>query len=284
MWSSCPPTAIDPGLLEQGEVHLILMPLDQPASVVEEVATTLSPDEHERAARFHFDRDRQRFVVARGLLRRFIGHYVGMPGDTIRFAYGSLGKPYLPACAGHAKLEFSLSHSGDWALAGFAFGREIGVDLEEVRAIPEYRELAEANFAPEEVRTLLELPEEQRIDGFYACWTRKEAYAKALGLGLSLDLSTFVMSVEPGEGVEIVPASQTAAAHQVWGMRPLQGFWAAAALEAQTASIDFPKIRTSIHDWGRLPGANAEITSAGACTSSMSTPSPPSGNSPPARG
>jgi 4'-phosphopantetheinyl transferase len=247
MWTSCPSTPLDPGLLEQGEVHLHLMSLGQPASVVEELARTLSPDEQERAARFHFDRDRRRFIVARGLLRRFIGRYLGMPGDTIRFAYGSSGKPYLQVGTGRAKLEFSLSHSGDWALSGFARGRGIGVDLEEIRAMPDYRELAEANFAPAEVRSLLELPEEQRIDGFFTCWTRKEAYVKALGLGLSLDLSTFVLSVEPGEGVEIVPANQTAAAYQVWGMRPLQGFCAAAALEAQTASMDLPTTRTFMH-------------------------------------
>jgi 4'-phosphopantetheinyl transferase len=236
MWASCSPAEMDPALLEQGEMHLYLVPLAQPAAVVEELATTLSTDERERAAHFHFDRDRHRFVIARGLLRRFVGHYIGMPGETIRFAYGSFGKPYLPASAGQAQLEFSLSHSGDWALVGFAHGRGIGVDLEEVRAMADYRELAAANFAPAEVKSLLELPERQQIDGFFTCWTRKEAYVKALGLGLSLDLATFVVSVEPGEGVEIVPASPTAVAHQVWGMRPLQNFWAAAAIAAPTQS------------------------------------------------
>ncbi len=247
MWPSCSPTEIDPGLLQLDEVHLWLVPLSPHASAVEEFASTLTSDERERAARFHFDRDRRRFVVARGLLRQLLGHYAGMRGDAIRFAYGPFGKPYLPTSAGQAKLEFSLSHSGDWALAGFTRGRGIGVDMEGVRAMADYRDLAESNFAPAEVTSLFELPEEQQIDSFFACWVRKEAYAKALGLGLSLDLSTFVVSVKPDEGVEIVPATRTAVAHQVWGIRPLRGFWAAAAVETPTALMDLPNMRLSTH-------------------------------------
>jgi 4'-phosphopantetheinyl transferase len=244
MWTSCPTAEIDPGLLEQGEVHLCLMPLAQPASIVEELARMLTPDEHERAARFHFDRDRQRFVVARALLRQVLGRYAGAPGEAIRFSYGPFGKPYL-ANSEDRRLEFSLSHSGDWALAGFVRGRKIGVDLEQVRAMADYRDLAQANFAPAEAASLFALPEELQIDGFFACWTRKEAYAKSLGLGLSLDLATFVVPVEPSESIDIIPASQTAAAHQVWGIRPLQGFWAAAAVETATASMGLPKMRLS---------------------------------------
>jgi 4'-phosphopantetheinyl transferase len=245
MWASCPPTEIDPGLLEAGEVHLCLMPLVQPVSVVEELATTLTHDEHERAARFHFDRDRRRFIVARGLLRQVLGHCSGVRGEAIRFAYGPFGKPYLPAGADQTSLEFSLSHSGEWALAGFARGRVVGVDMEEVRAMADYRELAQANFAPAEVTTLFELPQEQQLDGFFACWARKEAYVKALGLGLALDLSTFAVSVKPSEGVEIIPASQTVGPYQVRCIRPLPGFWGAVALETLDAGEDLPKMRFS---------------------------------------
>ncbi|MEP7209273.1 MAG: 4'-phosphopantetheinyl transferase superfamily protein [Alphaproteobacteria bacterium] len=234
-------------MLQQGEVHLCLMPLAQPASVIEELATMLTPDEHERASRFHFDRDRRRFIVARGLLRQLLGRYLGAPGDALRFEIGPFGKPSIAAGAQEAKLEFSLSHSGDWALAGITRGRGLGVDLEEVRAMTDHSELARSNFAPAEAEALLMLPEDQQIDGFFACWTRKEAYVKALGLGLSLDLASFVVSVEPTEIVEIVPASQDAGAHHMWGMRPLAGFWAAVAIETSNASMDFPRMRQVTH-------------------------------------
>jgi 4'-phosphopantetheinyl transferase len=247
MWTSCSPAALDPGLLGQGEVHLHLMPLAQPEPAVKALAATLTPDEHERAARFHFERDRRRFIVARGLLRRLLGQYAGMPAETIRFAYGPSGKPLLPPGADRPELEFSLSHSEDWALAGFARGRGIGVDLEAIRAIADYRELAEANFAPAEVTALLKLPEDRQIDGFFACWTRKEAYVKALGLGFSLDLSSFVVAVEPNEATETIPPGPTAKAHQVWSMRPLPGFWAAAAVETPTTPMNSLKIRLAAH-------------------------------------
>ena len=202
----------------------------------------LSPDEHERAARFHFDRDRNHFIVARGLLRQILGRYADLPASAIRFLYGPFGKPYMADSAGQAKPEFSLAHSGDWALAGFTQGRMIGVDLEQVRALTDHHDLAQSNFAPAEAASLLELPEELQLDGFFACWTRKEAYVKALGLGLSLDLSSFLVSVNPREGAEMVPASETAKSHHLQSLNPLGGYWAAAAVETTTAPSDLPKL------------------------------------------
>jgi 4'-phosphopantetheinyl transferase len=180
-------------------------------------------------------------------LRQCISRYAGMSADAIRFDYGPFGKPHLLSDVNQGKLEFSLSHSDDWALAGFARGRAIGVDLEAIRAIADYRDLAESNFAPAETAALLRLQLDQQIDGFFACWTRKEAYVKALGIGFSLDPSTFVVRVEPSEGVETIPASETARAHWLWGVRPLPNFWAAVALENPAAGIEPPKIRLATY-------------------------------------
>lgn len=246
-WMSSPATEIDSARLDQGEVHLCLMPLAQPATVIEELAPTLTPDEHERASRFHFDRDRHRFIVARGLLRRLLSRYVDAPAHSLRFACGPFGKPYLETIKDHGTLAFSLSHSGDWALAGVARGREIGVDLEQVRPMADYRDLSESNFAPAETEAILKLPKDRQIDGFFACWTRKEAYVKALGLGLSLDLSTFVVSIEPSERMEIIPANLQTNAHHMWGMQPLRGYWAAVAVEVQNEPAMFPKISRVPH-------------------------------------
>ena len=246
-WTSTSTTEIDPATLDWDDIHLCLLPLTQPPSVLDDLATTLTVDEHERASRFRFDRDRHRFIVARGLLRRLLSRYAGASPDALRFAYGTFGKPYLETGANQEKVAFSLSHSGDWALVGLTRGREIGVDLEQVRPMADYLDLSESNFAPAETEALLRLPEDQHIDGFFACWTRKEAYIKALGLGLSLDLAPFVVSVEPRESVQIIPATPRAGAHHVWGMRPLRDFWAAVAIAAPNAPAVFPKISRVSH-------------------------------------
>lgn len=179
------------------------------------------------------------------MLRQLLGHFSGLHATAIRFNNGQFGKPYLSASPQHPSLEFSLSHSGDWALAGFTRGRMIGVDLEEVRAMPDYLELAHANFAAAEVAALIALPREEQLDAFFACWVRKESYVKALGFGLSLDLSSFVVTVKPSEGVETVPASQTAGPQQVRCIRPLGGFWGAVAVEASSEQTDPPAMRFS---------------------------------------
>ncbi len=221
------------------------MALDQPSQVVDQLAATLAPDEHERAARFHFDRDRRRFTVARGMLRQLLGRCSECPPDAIRFGYGPFGKPYLENEAGTNKLEFSLSHSKDWALAAVARGRSIGVDVEEVRAMPDYEELAHSNFSQAEVTALLGLRQDQQLDGFFACWTRKEAYAKALGLGLSLDLSAFTVSVEPNEGSEIIPPWQSIGPCLLRCFRPLPEFWGAIAIETPAGQTDLPSMHFS---------------------------------------
>jgi 4'-phosphopantetheinyl transferase len=111
--------------------------------------------------------------------------------------------------------------------------------------LPDYRELAHANFAAAEVAALIALPQEEQLDAFFACWVRKESYVKAVGFGLSFDLSSFVVTVNPSEGVETIPASQTAGPQQVRCIRPLQGFWGAVAVAASAEQTDLPAMRYS---------------------------------------
>lgn len=231
MWTKLSAHQAQPDLLSREEAHFWLLPLAQPTAMLEELGSTLTSDEHERAARFHFERDSRRFIAARGLLRRLLGQYAGAPAGAIRFDAGLYGKPHLAPMAAPAKLEFSLSHSGEWGLVGISRDTELGVDLEQVRPMSDYHDLAKGNFAAAEVTALEQLPEHQQLDGFFACWTRKEAYVKALGLGLSLDLASFVVSVEPERKVDIVASKDTGAEHRVSSMQPLDGFWAATAVK-----------------------------------------------------
>lgn len=238
MWTACSVADARSDMLERDRAHVWLLPLSQTSEALEQLASVLLPDEHERAARFHFERDRRRFIAARGRLRQLLGSYAGMPAETVRFQNGAYGKPYLVAGAGQPELQFSLSHSGEWAMAGFARGAELGVDLEQIRPMPDFRDLARDNFAPDEVAAIEGLAPDRQLDGFFACWTRKEAYVKARGLGLSLDLASFIVSVAPERHADFLSQRDGAPGYRVDSFQPLPGFWAATATETDTRSAE----------------------------------------------
>ncbi|MCA1567210.1 MAG: 4'-phosphopantetheinyl transferase superfamily protein [Acidobacteria bacterium] len=186
--------------LADGEVHLWRASLAQTPDALRRLHSTLAPDEAAKAARFHFPRDRDHFIAARGLLRRLLGRYLAQPPDSLRFAYGAYGKPSLGGAAAAAQdLRFNLSHSHELALYAFARGRELGVDLEHMRPDFAGEDIAERFFSAREVSMLRTLPAEARTPAFFNCWTRKEAYIKARGEGLSHPLDAFDVSLIPGE-------------------------------------------------------------------------------------
>jgi 4'-phosphopantetheinyl transferase len=155
----------------------------------------LDGPERERAKRFRFRRDRDFFVARRGALRQLLGGLLEVPGERLRFSVGPRGKPLLPG----APLSFNLSRSGAFALFAVAGGSEVGVDLERIRAIPDRDRIAERFFSPRELEALGALPPHQRDEAFFLCWTRKEAYVKARGEGLSLPLDSFSVSLSAGD-------------------------------------------------------------------------------------
>ena len=159
---------------------------------------SLSADERQRAARFHFDVDRDRYIVAHASLRDILSRYLHCDPQDLKFSTNEFGKPSLTRSNDFSRLkniEFNLSHSGDFALIAVTRGRKVGVDVELIRADIELEDLARRNFSPREVSELMTLPLEHRTLGFFHCWTRKEAYIKAQGLGLSLSLDSFDVSL-----------------------------------------------------------------------------------------
>jgi len=233
------------GALEERDVHLWLLPLDLPPRSCEELTAALDLDERDRASRFHFDRDRRRFESGRGLLRFLLGGYTGTAPAAIRFEYGPQGRPCIAGALGTARVEFNLSHSGGWALLGVTRGRAIGVDLEAARHIPELEDIARRHFAPAEMDSLLRLPPPRRTEGFFACWTRKEAYVKAIGGGLSVPLDRFEVSVDPGApvGFRSIDGSAEAAANwSLWGFRPLVDYWAAVAVHGNGLTLQLMRL------------------------------------------
>jgi 4'-phosphopantetheinyl transferase len=162
--------------------------LDVPPPVLGAYSALLSVDERTRAMRFVRERDRQRFVAARGQLRSILGRYLGLSPQSICFSYGDYGKPHL-SIGGTLPFYFNLSHSADLAVLAVSDRYELGVDIEEICFLKE--DVARRFFSRKEYQTLRALPAATYLDGFYRCWTRKEAFVKAYGSGLSLPLDSF---------------------------------------------------------------------------------------------
>jgi 4'-phosphopantetheinyl transferase len=157
--------------------------------------TILSDDEKARAARFHFAADRQHFIAGRAWLRRVLAAYLEMDPKDLSFVYSEKNKPALGGALVDCGLNFNISHSGGVALFGFTRARQIGVDVEYVRHDFETASIAARFFSQREQQQLAALPVEQRHEAFFRCWTRKEAYIKATGDGLSLPLNQFDVSI-----------------------------------------------------------------------------------------
>ena len=175
--------------LPSGEIQLWAVALDPPPEVVESLGRSLAPDEWERARRFRFERHRRRYVVGRGALRALLGGYLGILPREVAFSYGARGKPFLAGPAATASaLSFNLSNSHELALVGFLRGQEIGVDVEHLKPMPDLEQIAERFFSPSERLALRRLPALQKPEGFFNCWTRKEAYLKARGEGIATGL------------------------------------------------------------------------------------------------
>jgi len=194
-WCDAPPHSN----LRSNEVHVWRAALSVGQPVLQSLIGTLSPDERVKAERFHFTRDRDRSIAAHAVLRLILSRYLEIEPNDLRFSYNRFGKPALIGHSGADSLHFNMSHSGEFALYAIARGREIGVDVEHVREDLASEQIAERFFSPNEVAMLRALPLNMRTQGFFNCWTRKEAYIKARGEGLSLPLDRFDVSLTPGE-------------------------------------------------------------------------------------
>ena len=158
---------------------------------LDEFVGVLSMDEQERASRFHFDLDRQRFILCRAWLRCILGEHLAMPPHAVAFRLGSHGKPAVDG-----PWQFNLSHSGIWALCAVARGLPVGVDIEVIRPMPDAADLALEFFSPDEASMIHSGTPEQLEQRFLALWTRKEAFVKALGTGFYTDPGNFTVGLD----------------------------------------------------------------------------------------
>jgi Phosphopantetheinyl transferase len=185
-------------ILGKSDIHVWRAPLNISRDLIESFAPTLATDEQTRASRFHFDRHRTQFVAARGWLRSILGSYLNIRPDELNFTYSSYGKPSLQDLTS-TQLRFNVAHSGDFALYAFVLGHDIGVDVELIKSEFARETIAKQFFCANEVAALLAFPEGERPHAFFDCWTRKEAFIKAQGIGLSLPLDEFEVSLKHDE-------------------------------------------------------------------------------------
>jgi len=210
------------------------------ASCIQSLQRNLTADERARAERFYFRKDREHFIVARGLLRIILGRYLKIDPGQLRFCYSAHGKPSLARGSGGDDLRFNLSHAVELALFAATRGREVGVDIERIRTDFADERVAEQFFSSREVTALRVLPGNMQPQAFFNCWTRKEAYIKARGEGLSLRLDQFEVSLAPGEHAALLSTSGDTQESFRWSLRELvtdPGYVAALAVEGSSWSL-----------------------------------------------
>ena len=220
-------------VLGQEEVHVWRAELAADGARLQALEAILAADERARARRFLHARDGSNFIVARGLLRVILGRYLDRPPQQLRFSYRPYGKPALDS-EGSAELCFNLAHSGGLVLYAVTLRREVGIDLERIADRIEFAAIARRFFAPAEQAALAALPPPQLSEGFFNCWTRKEACLKAWGGGLSQPLDQFVVSLVPGEPAALLQAPPSASERSHWTLQaidPGTGYAAALAVE-----------------------------------------------------
>jgi 4'-phosphopantetheinyl transferase len=221
-------------VLSSDEVHVWCAELDQTASRVHNLQQTLDGNERARAERFYFKRDRNHFIVAHGLLRVILSRYLNIEPGDLRFCYSPYGKPMLAKEFDGDRLRFNLSHSHSLVLYAVTRARDIGIDIERIRPDLAYEQIAEGFFSPREVAALRTVPTSRQLGAFFNCWTRKEAYIKARGEGLSLPLDRFDVSLAPGEPAILLSTVGDPHETSRWSLRELDlapGYVAALAVE-----------------------------------------------------
>jgi len=234
-----PPATLSLG---EGEVHVWRAQLGREASTVSELLQILSEDERLKAGRLCVGEVRERFIVGRSVLRGILGQYLHVRPEQLRFSYGPHGKPAIaPECEGGG-IRFNMSDSSGLAVFAVTRGREIGIDLERMRPDVPCEELARRYFAAAEVSEFLGLPESQRQEGFFNCWTRKEAYLKAIGRGLSFPLRNVVVSLAPGKPATILAIEGDPEEARRWSLTSLNpdpAYSAALVVEGRECRVTF---------------------------------------------
>ncbi|MFB2922993.1 4'-phosphopantetheinyl transferase family protein [Aerosakkonema funiforme] len=220
--------------LSSNDIHIWCADIDLTDVRVVQLAQTLSEDELKRADRFYFEQHKKRFIVRRGILRTLLGRYLNISPKQLQFDYASRGKPALTKSCGGETIRFNLSDSDGVALYAVTRDRELGIDIEQIRPMEDAEQIAKRFFSEQEYAVLRDLDSSQKQAAFFNCWTRKEAYVKAIGDGLALPLDEFDVSLVPGEPARLLSIKgdrQLATAWFFQHLNPFPGYVGAIALQ-----------------------------------------------------
>jgi 4'-phosphopantetheinyl transferase len=224
--------------LSVSSIHIWQFPLTISTASLDHFTAMLSEDERARAARFRFEKDTRHFTVARAMVRSILGSYLKIPGRNLRFVYSHHGKPALADDT--TDIRFSVSHSSDLGMLAVTRGREVGVDLETTRDNVEIDQLAIRYFSEHECAALREISNTQRLRAFFRCWTSKEAFLKAQGIGLSRSLGSFDVEVNPKLPARLLATRPNAEEAEHWSLHDVpteENYASAVAWEGSIGEI-----------------------------------------------
>ena len=232
--------ALSSQLLAGSDLHIWCASLNSSLEDLSYYTSLLSSDEVVRAERFYFERDRNHFIIGRGLLRTLLGSYLDVEPFQIEFVYGQYGKPALKAGLYKQVLEFNMSHSRDFAIYAFGLDRKIGIDLEHVRPMPDMDDFARQFFSLRENLLINSLSGKQKEDAFFKTWTCKEAFLKANGNGLTVPINKIETSLESDGSVKLMSIGRVKEHGEFWYLKvfsPFPGYQAAVAVEGHGRHI-----------------------------------------------
>jgi 4'-phosphopantetheinyl transferase len=236
IWQTPP----DDLVLQVDDVHVWRVKVTDKVAPGGARGTNLSKAELDRANRFQFESDRDRFMVSRCSLREILSRYLDQPPAAIKFEHGEFGKPYIDSLPTGVGLSFNLSHSGEYILIAVGRNRKVGVDIEKIRPQVDLEGIARRFFSPNEVKSLIRFEDELRLEAFFRCWTRKEAYIKARGGGLSIPLDQFDVTLDPESPAELLATRDDPELASRWSLTGIdleEGYLAALAVEGTPAEI-----------------------------------------------
>ena len=223
--------------LVSNEIHVWQFTLNVPESTLDRYTELLSTDEKQKAGRFHFQRDTRRFTVTRATMRSILGPYVQSGPGELQFRYSEHGKPRIKNPA--RDIRFNVSHSGEEAVVAIVSGREIGVDVEQIRDNVEIDSLAERFFSSAEKDFLRGLPHEKKLSTFFRFWTCKEAFLKAQAVGLTRSLASFTVDLTTTRP-SLLAAAETRGEESQWSLLELAcqtGYASALAVEGLIGAV-----------------------------------------------
>ncbi len=221
--------------LSTGHVHVWRAIVDVPSARLQVYEDVLSPDERARAQRLHRPHHRRGFTAARGILRHILAHYLGTSPRDIRFESGPFGKPFLPDPV-RPPLYFNVTHSRELAVYAVSRDFEVGIDLEADRESTDYAKLAERICSPEEFLVFQQCPQVEQKAAFFRYWTRKEAFVKAIGTGLSFPLKQVTVSIASDQSPQLLTI-EGHVPHELFDLSLEQGFWGALAVAGRPCHV-----------------------------------------------